>query len=318
MDDGRKYVYRQLFENTLLKSMGDAFQQIFYNLMEELYDNFEKIEIQGAIGDRKNDGYLRGDGVFFQAYGPKDYEMNASSLKEAIGKMPGDFLLLKNHVDCGKWEEIKEYIFVFKTHRGSYPDLIEVINTLEKDYAPIKFKIYDIKQLLKLFSKLTIEQMNSVTNTYIPEVDFSELKYDVMGEIVLHLINGGNSNNIDVTKKVPDFNDKIQFNKICSFYASNLIAASYRIDELDDFLSSYENINISDILCSIFKDLYKKAIEEYPDDTTLQFKYILDNCHKDNLSNLAIQQYETNSYVMMAKYFETCDIFEEPPKKSSD
>ena len=62
----------------------------YYNIVNA-YPSFEKIETQGAIGDRKNDGYLRGQGIFYQVYGPKDLNTNATSQSTAITKMPGDF-----------------------------------------------------------------------------------------------------------------------------------------------------------------------------------------------------------------------------------
>ncbi|MFL7796614.1 hypothetical protein OIM93_06835 [Clostridium chauvoei] len=233
--------------------------------------------------------------------------------------MPGDFEKLKEHIQNGYWEEIHQYIFVFKTHRGTYPDLLQVIHKLKRENPNIEFMpIYDINKLLSIFLDLSTTQMMNLTNTYIPEPNFNDIKYEVMGEIIQHLIKVGNTNNIDITKTPPNFDDKLEFNKINPFYASNLRTASYSIEALDDFLSSYEDIAISDTLCSIFKELYDQAQKKYPNDSNLQFKYILDNCHKENLNPNSLQQFETNSYVMIAKYFETCDIFEEPKKVANN
>ncbi|CDG02125.1 Putative Cytoplasmic protein [Clostridium chauvoei JF4335] len=287
--------------------------------MSETHDNFIKTDTQGSIGDRKCDGYLFGEGIFFQVYGPRDYSSNMTTMTEAIKKMPGDFEKLKEHIQNGYWEEIHQYIFVFKTHRGTYPDLLQVIHKLKRENPNIEFMpIYDINKLLSIFLDLSTTQMMNLTNTYIPEPNFNDIKYEVMGEIIQHLIKVGNTNNIDITKTPPNFDDKLEFNKINPFYASNLRTASYSIEALDDFLSSYEDIAISDTLCSIFKELYDQAQKKYPNDSNLQFKYILDNCHKENLNPNSLQQFETNSYVMIAKYFETCDIFEEPKKVANN
>lgn len=310
----QKHVYRIFFEDKLIKSSGDAFQQIFNKLMTIAYDNFVKVEPQGRIGDRKCDGYLKRDGIFYQVYGPKDYNSTADIQKSAINKIDIDFNGLKNHVNNGHWEPIKQFIFVFKTHRGSYPDLIDTCITLERNNPTIEFNIYDIDKLVSIFSSLSLEQMSMIAETYIPNPDFSYINYEVMGDIIKYLRVIGASNNIDITKIPPDFNDKIEFNGICSFYASNLTTASYSIDKLDDYLSSYGNTDISDYLCGIFKTLYTDSIKNYPNDQNLQFKYILEHCRKANTPPEIIQLIETNSYIMMAKYFETCDIFEEPQK----
>lgn len=48
----------------------------------------------------------------------------------------------------------------------------------------------------------------------------------------------------------------------------------------------------------------------------MQFQYILESCHLPHIDKRQLQIVETNSYVMIAKYFETCDIFEEPTDDS--
>lgn len=309
-----KYIYRIYLENKLINSHGDEFQQLFYRIMSESYNNFQKIENQGAKGDKKCDGYLKGEGIFFQVYGPKDYDSIASIQKNAIDKSENDLVKLLNNIKDGYWEKLIKYIFVFKSHRGSYPDLNKKCCELEKKYS-IETAIYDIDNLLSIFTKLSVEQMASVANTYIPTPDFTKVNYDIMGKLIKHLNTIATTNNIDITKTPPDFDDKIKFNNICPFYSSNLTSASYYIDKLDDYLSSYADPDISDYLCGILKILYSDSQKEFPENSDLQFKYILDNCHSNISDSNLIKIYETNSYIIMAKYFETCDIFEEPPKK---
>lgn len=312
MDLGQKFIYTIFFRNELIRSMGDSFQQIFNRLMKEAHNNFEKIEVQGSIGDRKCDGYLKGEGIFYQVYGPKDYETNTTSLTTAISKMEEDFKGLKSHIENGYWEDIKEYIFVFKTHRGSYPDLIEKKIHLEKTYNKVIFKIYDVDDLLSIFSTLSDSSIPLVSNTYIPEPNFNNISFPIMGEIILHLTAVASSENIDLNLIPPDFEEKIKFNNICDFYGMNLKIASYNIPKLEDYLSSYMIPDIGDLLCSIFKNLYSTAKTNYPGNSNLQFKFILESCRNNDTPTLQIQIFETNSYIMMSKYFETCDIFEEP------
>lgn len=311
-DFAYKFLYGKIFENNLLRSTGDAFQQLVYRLLNTLYPNFEKIDVQGSLGDRKNDGYIRGQGIFYQAYGPKDSAINTTSQSIAIKKMPEDFYALKKHIDSGLWEPIFKYIFVFKVWRGTYPEVIETLYALEKANPTIAFEICDIDNLLSLFSQLTLEQMTFVTNCFVPEPNFDMVSFQVMGEIIDHLISLGGSTNLDITKAPPDFEDKITFNHLARIQADNLRVASYKIEQLDDYLSSYQNNDIADYLCSIFKKLYNESLIQYPDDPIMQFQYILESCHLPNTDKWQLQILETNSYIMIAKYFETCDIFEEP------
>lgn len=56
----------------LQENSGEAFQSLFEELMVLRYPyNFQKIAPYGKDGDKGNDGYLKGEGIFFQVYGPK-------------------------------------------------------------------------------------------------------------------------------------------------------------------------------------------------------------------------------------------------------
>jgi len=178
------------------------------------------------------------------------------------------------------------------------------------------FAICDIDHLLRLFNKLTLDKMAFVTNCYVPEPDFDIVSFQVMGEIINHLNSLGSSMNLDITKDPPDFEKKIMFNHLARIQADNLRVASYKIQELDDYLSSFEGNDTADYLCSIFKKLYSESLIQYPDNPIMQFQYILESCHLPHIDKRQLQIVETNSYVMIAKYFETCDIFEEPTDDS--
>jgi len=274
--------------------------------------NFQKIEVQGAIGDRKCDGYIKGEGIFYQVYGPKGYNLSDTTQKSAINKFEEDLTGLLKHIESGYWEELKEYVFVIKSHRGYFPDLIEKVKDLESKFPEIKLTIYDIDSLMSVFSQLADSKISMVANTFIPNPDFDSVNYKIIGDIIKHLTVNGHSDNLDITKDPPNFSAKINFNGICNFYGSNLNIASYSLPQLDDYLSSYGDTEISDYLCSIFKELYESAKIIYPTDSNLQFKHILENCRSSNTHKDEIKVYESNSYIIMAKYFETCDIFEEP------
>jgi len=309
-----KFLYRKIFENKLLRSSGDAFQFLVYQLLCELFPSFEKTKTQGAIGDRKNDGYIRNQGIFYQVYGPEDVAVNLTSQATAIKKMSNDFNDLQSKVNSGYWEEIKAYEFVFKAFRGSYPDVLEELKKLEKENPTVSFSICDIDELLRKFSELSTAKMSVVADTFIPEPDFEMISFQIIGEIIEHLISLGSAKSVDTTKIPPDFEEKIVFNEISDFQALHLRIASYKIEQLDDYLSSYSDSNMADLLCSIFKKLYEDAQSLHPDNPILQFQHILDSCHRPTTPSTQLQIIETNSYVMMAKYFETCDIFNNPEK----
>ena len=105
------YIAQIMFENKLLRSYGNEFQEIFYMIMKGHYKNFRDVKPHGNTGDLGCDGYLFGEGIFYQVYGP-EYPEQTSAQSYAISKLKEDFYKLKGHIDNGKFEPIKEYLTV--------------------------------------------------------------------------------------------------------------------------------------------------------------------------------------------------------------
>lgn len=315
MATGEDYVYYLAFSNQLMKCYGDEFQQNFYRVMSNLHSNFVKIDTYGNQGDKKCDGYLRGTGIFYQVYGPRDTCSADSSIQNyAISKCEDDFLGLLNHVKNGEWEEVKSYVFVINNSRGRFPDLDKKITYLNKTYAPITFDIMDRDKLIQKFNSLNSSDKMLVTNAFVPDIDPSIIDNSVMKNIIGFLIN--TPKNCSTGKLVAtDFIEKIQHNNLDPYHALNLQLGNYTVEALDEYLSSYPS-SITDKLCAKFNSLYKDSLIKFPDDSNAQFNFLIDNCfEKDGLSPTEINVFVSNAYILLSKYFESCDIFEAPPKK---
>ncbi|WP_142413102.1 ABC-three component system protein [Hathewaya massiliensis] len=306
------YFYHTIFDNQLLESYGDEFEQKFYSVMYAKYDNFIKIESQGRIGDRKCDGYIKGEGIFFQAYSPKDSRTSDASIqKYAIKKLYEDFEGLYMKTKEGYWEPITQFNFVFNNKRGNFPDLIEAIKNLEIEYPNIKFKPFDRSDLLKIFDSLDENDKMSISGAMVPEINPLLLDNNIMYKIIEHLLNL-DSSQLPQKLIAPDFNEKLNFNSLCPYYTLNLSVANYSVDKLNSYLDSFSD-NIENELCEKFQKLYEKAKIEFPNNSDSQFKYILDNSFDySQLDNANKQLYISNCYIILSKYFESCDIFEEP------
>ncbi|MDK0737910.1 hypothetical protein P5E70_04560 [Clostridium perfringens] len=309
-----QFIFSIFFKTLLQDSNGNEFEKYVYKVLDFKYDNFKKIDVEGKIGDRKCDGYRMGEGVFYQVYGPKDTNSTNSSIqKYAEEKLIGDFEGLKKHVDEGYWEEIKEYIFVFNNINGLFPNLVEKIKYLQNKYPNIKFKTFDRDQVIRLFNSLNETDMQIIVQSFVPTVDHLILDNLIIKDIVNYLINN-KAKKTNIKNIAPDFKEKLEFNKLSDFNCSRLTYANYNVENLNNFLDSYPD-NISDNLCQIYSQLYSDAKEKCPDNPDDQLEYLIDNSFDHSfLDNASIQLYETNTLVILSKYFETCDIFEEPKK----
>ncbi|WP_244832990.1 ABC-three component system protein [Clostridium sp. BJN0001] len=308
------FYYHLYFENLLLKSYGNMFQEHFYNVMNFYNPNFTKIEIQGAVGDRGCDGYLRTEGIFYQVYGPKETVTTDSNIqKYVINKAEGDFIKLRDNINNGYWEPIKQYTFVLNNYRGIFPDLSEKLKELNVKYSPIKFDIMDRISLINIFDSLNETQKISICNCLAPEINIGIINNTIIGEIISYLTNNVRPKENNNKLIAPDFNKKLKWNNLSAYNSNALTMANYSVNKLDTYLKTYRGNNISEELCSIYSDLYKDAKQQFPNDSNAQFNYILNNSYKnDNLSPANDFLYTTNTYIIMSKFFESCDIFEEP------
>ncbi|MCT7023062.1 hypothetical protein M1743_23715, partial [Salmonella enterica subsp. enterica serovar Saintpaul] len=69
--------------------------------------DFQQVKPYGNIGDRKNDGFIKGQGVYYQVYAPEDASNNVLA---AVNKIKDDFEGLRDY-----WHDIcpiKKYYFV--------------------------------------------------------------------------------------------------------------------------------------------------------------------------------------------------------------
>ena len=104
MTYNQKAQARIFFENKILKADGQAFEDLFTQIMNYKELDFQSIKPWGDIGDRKNDGYIKSRGIFYQVYAPQDIK---KSYPKVIDKIKTDFKGLTE-----QWSNVREFYFV--------------------------------------------------------------------------------------------------------------------------------------------------------------------------------------------------------------
>lgn len=312
-----EYLMELMFQLKILKSTGNEFQNLFYQVMKKYDRNFIEIKPQGNIGDKKCDGYIKGKGVFYQVYGPEDAS-NADTQRYAISKLENDFEGLYAHTQNGTYEPIQEFYFVINTKgtQGIYPDLSDKLTKLSNLYPDIYFNYIDTNEIISIFMQLKPVFKRQILQNFIPNISFADIKFSIIQNIVEYLSKNVCRNNFDDNYIVPDFYEKIEFNNLGRKITTALEDANAYIDKLDEFMSnSYSDIGKIE-LCNIYRTLYAESKKVHPNDSNAQFKYILNSSYdkKANLDFATESAYISNILIIMAKYFNSCDIFEEPKK----
>lgn len=317
MSPERKMMARVLFQLKIHKSNGAAFERLFADVMQYARPDLDKIKPYGNQGDRGNDAYQKNDGRYFQMYAPEE---PANTKQEAIVKAKTDFetkLLPHWSGFC----PVKEYYFVFndKYHGTSFP--------IEKELAQIKethslnaAEVYLAKHLEQEFISLEEDQILTILGTgSLPRYESTEgLDYSVIAEVIQYIQNTPIDHIKNGKLVVPDINEKILFNDLNAF-SEYLKIKQRETWQIDDYFSRN-----SDFAKSVLRDhlssYYQESILEIPDgiDTQgsmlgdLRFAYVLDRIAPITKNAAHDRARRDVALVIMARYFETCDIFEEP------
>lgn len=318
MSPEQKLIARKMFRLCVHEAKGAEFQDLFEKVMQYRYPDFVPIKPYGNVGDRKNDGYIPNKGRYFQVYAPENPK-SRRTIATAAKKAAEDFSGLLEH-----WNEsttIIDYRFVFNDEfRGSPPPLEDALAKIRKDHS-VKAKVFLAKDLENEALLLDPDQLMDVIEAPIPVAGaLDSVDFSVLRDVIIHVLDQKLPLTPDIVGNAPDFDEKIQFNGLSRGVAGVLTGASYQIEAVTDYFSknsTFARQQLRDHLNSMYENSRSRftepAIEE-SEASDLVFFDLLQRMMPP-LRDAAIQQMSSvqdAALVVMAYYFEACDIFEDP------
>jgi len=296
MNSQEKAFARILFKLKIHESNGQAFEDLFTSIMDYAESDFQAIKAWGKIGDRKNDGYIKSTGIFFQVYAPEDIEKSYVSI---VNKIKNDFKGLKE-----QWSPINEFYFVVNDkYQGVNADCEQTIQKIKEEYNLNETGFKTATDLENLLFELGDDQISSIIG-FLPDPEKITLDYSVLSETIQHLMKLPLETMGDSSIIFPNWDDKIQFNNLRGVASQYLNTGSFQVASLDDYLNNESNF--------FAEEIKNKVREVY---MALKNNYSGDELFWKIVAEISPRQ-ETNIQVvviiLLAKYFETCDIFEEP------
>lgn len=308
MNNDQKTLARIMFHNKILRSDAQAYEDLFVWVLGYAYPDFAPVKPQGQIGDQKNDGYLRGQGVYYQVYAPEDLK---KSTRNASEKLKDSFDGLKEYWDS--ISQVREFYMVFNDKfRGAYPEVDKDLAAIKTNFGLDKCACFLAKDLESLLFTQPDDIINVIAG-YLPNPEnIKTLDYSILNEVIGHIMDKKRKLDLQENLTAPDFSEKIKFNGLGPQVAAYLNNASYQVGILEDFFSlnsAFPKQALRDVLRNVYLQGTKA---EYGDQGDQVFMHILNEA-----SPKETEPYESAVLVLMAYYFEACDIFEDPPRGGS-
>lgn len=302
----QKLVAYYKFKYCIYEKREQDFEDFFCDIMQEIDADFEKVKPQGQYGDKKNDGFNKKIGEYFQVYSPESVRGKENKI---IKKLNTDFKGLYDY-----WNPkfvINKYNFVLNDqYRGVYPTVQAALADLSLNYPQIEFNLFTANKLEKFFFLLNLDCMLKVLKTDIIEPkSYSEIEFDTLNEVINYVMSYQSDSQKESIPNDPNFEKKIIFNRLSEVYKTQLKYGRinhYVIDEFFLYGSGFEK----EELRRKFNSLYLKGKRKFNKTplklrNNLVFEFILSNTKPKN--TLAVNDAIN---LLMSYYFEYCDIFE--------
>lgn len=320
MNTIEKTLARMRFQTITTKAMGMEFQNIFTRIMSYATPDFSPVKPQGSQGDWKNDGHEPKAGRYYQVYAPEIFDEAG-----AVSKIEADFDGLVK-----KWGNpdvypvgIKEFYFVindaYRINPGAYPTTYKKLENLRLAYSLDECRPFLTKDLEEKLLALADDQILSVVGFLPNPADIKVLRFDLLSEVIGHIISNPIGRSLDHTLASPEFEEKITFNRL-NYTGVWLKSADFRRGAVEQFFnanSEFARQDVRDKLKAMYNASKAMDFTDIPGGPTKedqQFENILAQIAPKTAEMNARQHkdLEDAALVVMAYFFEACDIFEEP------
>lgn len=304
----RRYAHA-MFQVRIYQSVGQQFEDFFVAVMTRRDPRFRPVKPQGPIGDQGNDGFIPEVGQYFQVYAPED---PGSKVENAANKARDDFGKLKKH-----WESdaaIVDFRFVFNDkYKGAYPTIEHALAQLKQIHGLETAKPFLAKDLEHEFWQLSTVDMESVLAMVIPRAEhIQDIDYNVLTGILQHLLDHQLPLPAEGLPPVPDYDHKIQFNEIEN--AGHLLrVGNYQNAAVDQFFDQHGEFTRTDIRDRLAQTYHAAKDDEQglmgTDGSVGDriFFSLLNTIAPD-----ATKPVQDAAIVLIAYFFEKCDVFEDP------
>ncbi len=297
MDKMERAFYYVSFDLAFLSKTGNEFQSLFSSIMSARYPtDFISTRTWGQEGDHKCDGYILSTGSFYQVYAPDDLDA-----KTAVKKMQDDFAGALE-----KWhEKIENWVFVHNARVGVPPHILQQLTDFKKDNASIEFTHMGKQELKNILFETNDNCIRSILGSVPTYQDVNNLSMEAIKQTLLGLAKKSSAPMGIIT---PVSEKKLEANGLSEESKILFEAGMIKSNLIDSFFRQWHDPSLEERAAIEMNNLYKAAASECPDPDSV-FQKILTTISGDGLGNPSAT---ISALTIMAYFFQTCDIFEQP------
>lgn len=295
--------YATLARNEILKRRGTAFQDFFVEVGHYRWgSDFEGRRAQGAIGDRKCDGYRPSNTTVFQCYAPRD--MKPRPLCDKIEEDYSGAVANKEHTPIGRW------ILVHNDSEELPTEAHQLIIGLRNKADAVPIEICGPDQLLMLIMEIPREKLALLFPNGLDTADLRKIQYrDIdeliqsIGELAQEQMSGAVLAPSPQKIAHNDFSDAI----------SGVLKGGFLVQRrFADYFADTSRAAVGNRIADKFKRLYANQKAQGTDSD--QIFYAL----ADAVGGLACEKSRRAAIVGLVSYmFHTCEIFEDAPRTAT-
>lgn len=298
------YILSKFFELHLHRSNGNEFQALFNELMTRSHDGFVAVRPWGNHGDRGNDGYIPKELRFFQLFAP----MNEPSPTVACTKAVQDFGKLET-----AYPGLKSYNFVLNDKFSGIPaPIAEQLHKLHKSKPALQeCEPMGAHALRKKFEALSIADQEMLVGQ-APSSPPKSFDFSALGAVLKELADS-DVDEVDLTAIIlpAAFDAKAEFNGFSDHVKMQLAQYARRISIVDRMLVA-RDASWSQAIADEVGTRYSSLPAELDADSRFWelIESIIPPIARGHTHSL--KAYREAALLVVAKYFETCDVFENP------
>jgi len=302
------YWYRLHFSLRLYESDGNAFQRLISDILHARFPGFIAVSPAGCLGDSGNDGFVPQQGWYFQVYGP---QAGSNWRPAAVVRKAGqDFAKLRQH-----YPDLRRYSFVFNDrYLGAPKDLLDALRGLQAQTG-VTCDVVSGRDLTDWFMALPEGRRQDILRG-IPVEPPEWVDPRAVGEVLSSLADA-EARFDPARSRAPDFDEKIRFNGLPAFVADRLRAMSYQCGSVEEFLS-LRGQHLAQAIAQELRQLYAQSLEKFADDLdgqpALRYVWLVEQLipPQARAHPHSLKAYREAAEVVLAKYFESCDIYAQP------